>query len=87
MVKRDIFGKVRGAVRIVPLLATQALASKVAIALRAAGTARAAEAAALQQALDIAGQDMVGLVNATLQQQYAGALALGVGRPGGPGRY
>lgn len=80
VVKRDIFNKVRGAVRIVPLLEEQALAEKVRIALEGAAAYREGEATALQQVVDIAGEDLVQLLNATLAQQYEGGCMGGKGR-------
>ena len=72
VVRRDIFYKVSGAVRIVPLLAQQALLAKVAIALDGAAACRAAEVASLLQAAQVAQQPLLPLLNATLLQQYQG---------------
>ena len=73
VIKRDIFDKVRGAVRSVPLLDTQALGAKIALALQAAATCRAAETASLQQALAFAQESFFNLLNATLLEQYTGS--------------
>lgn len=70
MVKRDIFSKVSGAVRIVPLMQQQAQAAKVAAALGAAAAAHASERCALEAAVELGGVNGLELVNATLLQQH-----------------
>lgn len=74
MIKRDIFNKVAGGVRIVPLMERQAQAAKVALAQQAAAAARANETAALEAVVQLGRQDVQQLVNATLLELHEAAL-------------
>ena len=75
VLKRDIFSKVSGGVRILPLLEQQALAAKVAAALAAATAQRDSERQALEQVVELGSQGALELVNATLAQAHAAELA------------
>lgn len=75
VIKRDIFNKVAGGVRIMPLMERQAQAAKVALAQRAAAAARASEAAALGSVVQLGRQDTQQLVNVTLLELHEAALA------------
>eukprot|EP00887_Chlorella_sp_A99_P002467 scaffold10.g2467.t1 len=68
---RDIFDKVSGAVRIVPLVAQAALARKVALALAAAGAQRGTEAGVLLD-VEAAGREApLVVLNSSLAAQHA----------------
>lgn len=75
VIKRDIFSKVAGGVRVMPLMERQAQAAKVAVAQQATAAARATEAAALGAVVQLGRQDVQQLVNATLLEQHEAALA------------
>lgn len=75
VIKRDIFSKVAGGVRVMPLMERQAQAAKVAAAQQATAAARATEAAALGAVVQLGRQDVQQLVNATLLEQHEAALA------------
>lgn len=75
MVKRDIFNKVAGGVRIMPLMERQAQAAKVAAAVGAAAAGRTSEAASLDAVVQLGGQGGLELVNATLARLHEAALA------------
>ena len=87
VVKRDIFRKVAGAVRILPLLERQATAAKVAAAAAAAAASRASERAALEAAEELGSHAGLALVDASLVAQHAAgadaaAVALAAGTLG-----
>ena len=74
-VSSDTFDKVRGAVRILPLLQEQALADKVGIALAVAAAQRATEAAVLEAVVAAGHEAPLQVLNASLAGAYEGQLA------------
>lgn len=75
VLKRDIFSKVSGGVRILPLLEQQAQAAKVAAALAAAAVQSDSERQSLEQVARLGSQGALEAVNASLARGHAAELA------------